>query len=286
MDEAHRISDSSILENAPPLQAGILHLSGAESGGLIYTEQVAADGFCSARNRPWLVAINQNIHAAVAFRPSCKSWSCPACALANRKRWIAIAINGVKELNASGQAVDFTTITSHPQLGAARSFQVFPHAWKSLYRRYKRELAAQGQSAPTYLGVPERHQDGRLHSHLINSPGLPERWWKDNAAACGLGYMADVEEGITLGVGGYVGKYLGKTLGEPWPRHSHRVRTSQNWPKLPPPDPKGWTFRKVPSDHEIAAVLDEFAQMDYATVLASAEGAWRLLDALPLDQLL
>jgi len=284
MHETGSETDSSILQNAPTLQAQVLHLSPDAGGGLIYTEQVSADGMCSARSRPWLLAINHTVHAAIAFRPTCKSWSCPACALANRKRWIAIAIHGVEELNASDQAVDFTTITSHPKLGAEATFRVFPDAWQKLYKRYRREVASRGLPAPTFLGVPERHQDGRLHSHLINSPGLPEKWWKDNAAACGLGYIANVKEGISLGVGGYVGKYLGKTLGEPWPKHSHRVRTSQTWPKLPERDPVGWTFRKLPLNRELAPVLDEFAQMSYETILASPDGAWRLLDALSIEK--
>jgi hypothetical protein len=83
-----------------------------------------------------------------------------------------------------------------------------------------------------------------------------------------------------------VGKYLGKTLGEPWPKYARRVRTSQSWPKLPAPEKPDWSFRKVPQNVEISGVLETFTGSGYTTVLASAEGAWPLLDALSADQML
>lgn len=271
-------ADSSL----PQLQAVSLSLSGGAADGLIYIEHFTAgtekDG-CTARNRPWLAARNDSSKSLVLFRPSCKTWGCLSCGLVNRNRWIATAISGVEQLKAADRQVDFLTLTSHEKLRGDASWRVFPPAWDKLGKRYRR--AVPDGSLAAYMAVPERHADGSLHTHAIITGGLPRRWWKDNARACGLGFMADVQEVADLGVGGYVGKYLGKTLGEEWPRNKRRVNTSRTWPRLPPPEPPaGWVFEKVPTDKQLSIYALEADWGGFDVYKASAETAWQWLDAL------
>ena len=84
-----------------------------------------------------------------------------------------------------------------------------------------------------------------------------------------------------LGVAGYVSKYLGKTMGEAWPKYKRRVNTSRSWPTLPDLEQQpGWMFRVVPRNREIWQVCENLAALGHSTFLASAEGAWTLIDRL------
>jgi hypothetical protein len=270
----------SILPQDSAVRAVSLSLSDGVASGLIYIEQFGGKAeSCSARNRPWLIAYKSSSRAAVLFRPTCKTWGCPACGVVNRNRWIARALAGTEQLRDEGRNVDFLTITSHEKLRGAASFRVFPIAWDRLRRRYARALSAGDPGA--FLAVPERHQDGTLHTHALITGGLTKRWWKDNARECGLGYQSDVKEVVDLGVAGYVGKYLGKTLTEEWPKHKRRVNCSRAWPELPDmPTPEGWTFRKVPQNSPISVVAADLSQQGYDVLLASPESAWGWLDEL------
>lgn len=273
------MSDSSL----PQLTAVPLSLSGGAADGLIYIELFGrqAETGCTARSRPWLAATNAASKKLVLFRPTCKTWGCLSCGHVNKRRWIARAISGVEQLRAAEQRVDFLTLTSHEKLRGAASWRVFPPAWDKLRRRYVRAVPGGAQAA--FMAVPERHQDGSLHTHAIITGGLPERWWKDNARACGLGYMTDVQEVADLGIGGYVGKYLGKTLGEQWPRNKRRVNTSHNWPALPDkPEPEGWTFTKLPRGKQLSHYALEADWDGYDVFMASPETAWQWLDELGL----
>jgi hypothetical protein len=244
---------------------------------LIYLEQFHANQTCQKANRPALIAFNSARKVAILFHPTCKCWNCEACGQVNKRRWIARAVHGCSTLHTAGRETNFVTLTSHEKLNAAGSFAVWPKAWKKLHARWRREV---GSHQP-YFAVPERHENGRLHMHLICCGDLKKRWWKDNARACGMGYQSDVQEIADLGIAGYVGKYLGKTLEEGWPTGTRRVRTSRDWPDLPElTDTEGWTFRKVPQKRELAAIDRNLYRMGYDVVYASAEGSWALIDAI------
>jgi hypothetical protein len=104
-----------------------------------------------------------------------------------------------------------------------------------------------------YIMVPERHRDGRLHIHALTDTPLTTRWWKDNGAGCGLGYIAEEEAVRSAGMAaGYVAKYLAKMLaGHGWPRGFHRVRTSRNWPReVQEKELPGWSFLTFTSEIE------------------------------------
>jgi len=85
-----------------------------------------------------------------------------------------------------------------------------------------------------YVLLPEQHLDGRLHIHALASNGVENRWLKNNARACGLGFMneSDLIENHKDAIP-YMVKYLDKAIAdENWPNRFRRVRTSQKWPKL------------------------------------------------------
>lgn len=86
-----------------------------------------------------------------------------------------------------------------------------------------------------YLLVTEKHKKGgRIHAHFLTNAQMNERWYKDNARACGLGYEAKVEPIESDGkAAAYVSKYISKSLGgQPLPRKFRRVRCTQNWTAL------------------------------------------------------
>jgi hypothetical protein len=263
-------------------EAFSLPLSDGNASGLFYIEQLAAQPGCSTPNRPWMVAQNANTKMAIFFQPTCKLWSCPFCAEINAKRWVLRGFNGVQTLQEKGITVDFVTITSHEKLSAEQTFRVFPLAWPKLYRRYKR--AVEKSDPKAFIAVPERHKDGRLHSHLLISGHLGTRWWKDNARECGLGYKASEDEIKTLGIAAYISKYISKTLDEKWPKGKRRVNTSRTWPALPEmPLKLGWSFRTMATDEKLKPILGDLTGSGYTVFGVPTAKAWTLLDDLSVD---
>jgi hypothetical protein len=186
---------------------------------------------CQTPNRPVMIGLSPATKRAIVFVPDCEMWSCPECAPKLRARWIARVAHGVKALLATGEPVQFVTITSHERL---KTFQAchakFPDAWQKLYKAIKRltpEL--------TYALIPEKHQDGRMHMHMLSNTAMTTRWLKDNARSRGLGFQAYIKPVENVGHAAvYVSKYLGKGLDhEPLPPHFRRIRLSQNWAVLP-----------------------------------------------------
>ncbi|HEY9758875.1 MAG TPA: hypothetical protein V6C97_27145, partial [Oculatellaceae cyanobacterium] len=203
-------------------------LSGAESDGLSNLEQLDAPTECTTPRRPFLRGVNHEERKAVFFQPRCKLWSCPYCAQVNRALWTARAYHGASVLAGDDEShpdvISFLTLTSNRKLGPDATMRVFSSAWIKLRHRAHRS-ASQGQ----YLLIPERHKDGRLHAHAVETFNLGQRWWKDNSAECGLGFMVEEEEARTPGGAAYyVAKYLAKSLGvQNWPKGWRRVRTSR-----------------------------------------------------------
>jgi hypothetical protein len=238
------------------------------AGGLSYIEQLNNADKCTTPRRPILRAVNHTEHVAVFFRPRCKLWSCPYCAEENRKLWIARAYYGAAVL----EQVCFLTLTSHPKLSPAASVGVFGQAWNVLRLRARRS-APEGQ----FMMIPERHKDGRLHAHAIETFALGTRWWKDNAAECGLGYMAEEDVAHTpQGAAWYVGKYMTKQLeGGSWPKGWRRARTSRDWPKLPPmPVSEDWSFTSLPNDEALNTAIARLEQGGYFIIVADTGSAW------------
>jgi hypothetical protein len=235
-------------------------------------EQLHADE-CQNVRTPLLKAVNSTIRKAVYFHPRCKLWSCPVCSQINKELWTWRAFDGTKKLlKDNGGSVEFLTLTSHEKLNAAASVDVWPDAWKKLYMRAKRRCPDM-----EYFAVPERHKSGRLHVHAIITAAMAKKWWKDAARACGMGYQADLQEVLQLGgVGSYVGKYLGKTLEySNWKRGFRRVRTSQQWPKLPMLAlPEGWHFQKLEERMPLQLEINSLQRRGYEVALMGHRTAW------------
>ena len=211
----------------------------SSEGGLSIIEQVGrmqAQSSCGKASRCYLVGVLPDGGGMGFFRPDCKCWNCAGCAAKLRARWTLRSYLGVQAYQARGEHFQFVTLTSHEKLmGLSQTLHVWPKAWSKLRRRVQR-------AAPSwhFILVPEQHQDGRLHVHLIASANLGTRWWKNNARASGLGYKAEDAEfkawdGDPALAAWYVAKYMDKQmLITAWPRKFHRIRTSQHFPELPP----------------------------------------------------
>ena len=180
-----------------------------------------------------LIAFDKNTHRALVTRANCDSWNCPECKQRMSDRWGMRAIIGARQIIASGDPLDFVTITGHEKLKTFEATEaVWRSAWSKLYAAVKRK-----QPSLMYFIVPEKHKDGRMHVHALWNAGVSQRWLKDNARRRGLGYQAKI---IHLTEGGkaarYVCKYIGKGLGDDVPAHFRRVRVSQNWADIPEPE--------------------------------------------------
>lgn len=247
------------------------------AGGLSSIEQVDAPTECVTPRRPFLRGVNHEKRQAVFFQPRCKLWSCPYCAQVNRALWTARAYHGASVLAAEAEdqktTISFLTLTSNRKLGPEASMLIFQAAWTKLRHRARRSTP-QGQ----YLIIPEQHKDGRLHAHAVETFNLGTRFWKDNSAEVGLGYMAEEEEAHTPGGAAYyVAKYLAKSLGsQEWPKGWRRVRTSQMWPKLPEmPKADGWEWWRVPAEEALSVVAGGLEREGYEVVFLDHVEAWR-----------
>lgn len=167
------------------------------------------------------------------YQPRCKQWSCPECARDNKLFWQARIGYGYDiYINQGVQGWNMLTITSSPKLtNTAQCLYVWPSQWAKLSARIRRRY-----KNVKYVLMPEQHQDGRVHWHMIASNNISTRWLKDNAPYCGLGFeqhakrISNSSKAIY-----YVSKYLGKSiLIAKWPKYLRRIATSQKWPILPP----------------------------------------------------
>lgn len=227
---------------------------------------------CETPGRPYLIGVNSGEKRAVLFQPRCKLWSCPICGQTNKARWTIRAYQGVKVLIERGKEVDFLTLTSHERLDPIGTIIVFKHAWDQLNKRIRRAVPNY-----SYLLVPEQHKDGRLHAHLIETSGLPKRWFKDNARECGLGYEVDVDT-IRSPEGGafYVAKYLGKQLeAQQWPKGFRHVRTSRDFPPLPALEKlEGWEWRPLKKNESLEEIEARYCEAGFHIIRAGSHSAW------------
>lgn len=200
--------------------------SGRAADGLSIIEQLHALR-CETPNRPLLRALSEDRKLVLYFRPRCKSWNCPACAETNKRLWTARIYEGTSYLLQMGASISFTTLTTHEKLSSAQSVKLFSQQWRKLHMRARR---ATGSAIREYVLIPEKHKSGKLHAHMLDTFSLDTRWWKDNARACGMGFMAESEFAKTPGgAANYASKYLGKQLNERWIKNFRRVRKSQHF---------------------------------------------------------
>jgi hypothetical protein len=197
-----------------------------------------------------MLGYNKEQKKARIFAPPCNRWSCPVCSDDLRAQWSWVALYGTKKLQEDGRGLVFVTITSHEKLSVAGAMAVWPSAWKQLHTRIVRAVGP-GE----YVRVTEQHESGKLHVHMVTTWGFTQTWLKDNARACGLGYIADVRPVLHApGAALYVSKYLAKQ-DYAWPKRWRRVSTSRRWPKLDEkPDIEGWQHTIVDKRRTMAEI--------------------------------
>lgn len=232
---------------------------------------------CEAPNRPMMKAINEELGKVVFFQPRCKLWSCPACSEVNKRLWTVKVYHGAMTLLDLGETLYMITLTSHERLSREGSVNVWPKAWKKLHSRAKyRQRTAQ------YVLIPERHKSGKLHVHLISTWSMKQKWWKDNARECGLGYQNRVREVKEPAIAAwYVSKYVGKSIAdEEWPRGFRRVRVSQQWPKLPRGELPNWRFSVVDKKETLSEAVARMRESGLEVEILDHRAAWEYIAAI------
>lgn len=203
--------------------------------GLSFIEQLQnlASNECSKVNRPYLTGIETEREIALLMRPNCDCWNCPQCAARNAKRWIARIINHVNKADTVNGWHMFT-LTAHERWRSdAASVKNLRQGWKKLYNRMRYEFGVS-----QYCKVWEMHEKSGFHLHGLIDSVIAERWLKDNARQCGMGYQVDIHAVDNAGqVAGYIAKYFLKSEYEAnsrgLPANLRRIEVSRNWTKLP-----------------------------------------------------
>lgn len=197
---------------------------------------IRTDEPCTAKNRVMLWSYGKETGLIYIYRPGCGTWGCTGCRKRLQRYWTLRISKHVEGGVSKGEHWQFVTLTSHEKLKTMEAtVAVWPDAWGKLYQRLKRNNGGKIQ----YVLVPEFHQNGRMHAHMLTETYIKKRWWKTNARECGLGYQAEVEDIVENGSSAawYISKYLGKDMDEGnWPHGFRRVRTSRGWPDLPKHD--------------------------------------------------
>lgn len=234
---------------------------------------------CTGKNRPFMVARNNKHKTAIFFQPRCKLWSCPTCAETNAALWAITAYHGTQILAKSGLNLMFTTVTNHERLSPEMAYRLWPEQWKKL-----RQRAVRAAGTFEYLLIPERHASTKMHVHLLNTGSLTERWWKNNARSCGLGYQDKSIKINNPRLGAwYTTKYLAKQLQDTaWPRGHRHVRTSQHWPRPiqnPLPDVD---FIPVPRDRSVSEMVEGYETIGFDCLIVDHHEAWQVLSYLDI----
>lgn len=184
---------------------------------------------CASKTRPIIVGENRLESKAIIYVPRCKMWSCPSCADLNKSFWAIKIYLGIDDYKARG-LVDwsFLTITMR---GYHDNFEKCVAAWPKIWSRLSSRIRYHHKGV-RYVLLPEQHEDGRLHVHMIASATIKKRWIKDSAFGSGGGFMGDSKPlKSSKKAAWYVSKYVGKSLGViAWPPKFRRIRTSQKWP--------------------------------------------------------
>jgi len=195
---------------------------------------------CIAEKRPVLYA--QTGRSIIVYQPACKSWQCPECAKVKRAEWRERIGLGIKQYHSQGVCDwSFVLLTSNRKWKTQEvCIERWPDAWKKLSTRIKREYGN-----VHYAALPELHESGLLHMHLIighwsDAPkgrakwGKIARWYKKNAAECGLGWFANSKPCCDyLAAARYATKYMTKSMVlNGWPENLRRVRVSAGWPEV------------------------------------------------------
>jgi hypothetical protein len=177
---------------------------------------------------------------------------------------------------ACGEKLNFLTLTHRGGISPARARQRWRDCWPKLSARMRRA----SPDKIKYLYVHEQHKSGVMHTHMILSGCWDERWWKDNPARTGFGYMNDISDVEDyLQAGSYVAKYLAKQLNLlKWPPGWRRLGTSRDWPKLPEARKTiGWDWLVSMSAIDARAEIEGLHLKGYRIEVQADEGLAALI---------
>jgi len=186
---------------------------------------------CRNPKSPYLVGMAKAENKAVVFKGDCDTWECEECQIKKRSQWVARAVLGLMQITSTHQTSVFVTVTTAEWYKEpAEAIAAFPRAWNKLYGRLRRSNCDLQYLMTIEFGQKTSH----MHAHFLTNATQNERWYKNNARACGMGFQAKVEPVESDGkAAAYVSKYIGKSLaGQRLPPKFHRVRCSQNWATL------------------------------------------------------
>lgn len=183
----------------------------------------------------------------------------------------------------SGLNIHLVTVTAHERHSVSRAVAVLPNGWDKLRKRWRRAV---GKYA--YAMIPEVGKKGHFHVHLITSITMGKRWWKDTARACGFGYSNDESDRFinAARAGYYGGKYLAKqlTVGT-YKKGFHRVRVSQDWPKLPAlPKNEAWQFSPWLQGRDLETQFNRLNALGYNVALADDRASWHFISTGELTE--
>jgi len=226
---------------------------------------------CPRDDTPVLFGYHAETKRAISFKTACKRWDCPYCGEVNRFRWSLRAAVGAREFVQAGKMLRFHTLTFPGWMQQNETLQRWRASWPKLSSRWRRAV-----DDLEYMYIHEQHNDGRLHVHMISTSSLNTRWWKENAPACGFGYIVEEEDvRCNVAVAAYAFKHLGsdfvaadsvsretsvraraemtkQAAMHHWPKGWRRVSTSRGWPSLEEWEKMdGWEWDVLFSDDQL-----------------------------------
>lgn len=165
----------------------------------------------------------------------CGKWSCEVCRKHNAKMW---AWRARIQIDGSTETFWCWTFTLGSKYKTPRQgYEALKKLWNALRMNMQRHYCKDGTGKKlkwTYMAFVEIQPKKRKmpHFHILTNIPAPYRI-KDFAVHNGFGHQAKSDEIDSQKAAYYVTKYTSK--GDPnMPTKFRRVRTSQNWAKLPP----------------------------------------------------
>lgn len=189
--------------------------------------------YCSNQSAPFLVGDFKTRKKRVIAKARCKLWTCPECSLLNKSQHFNRVANGLQSLSEQNIELSFVTITCHEKWrGQNASVKNWRKNKDKLLARYRRKYKSRYGNACHYVYIPECHKDGTIHIHGVFAGNFGDRWWKDSARQCGLGYMAESTQlSSVLQAVNYCLKYIVKHVGLDIPiKNFRRVNYSSGFP--------------------------------------------------------
>jgi len=212
----------------------------------------------------------------------CNNWNCPRCGQQRAREEYGRIVVGSREIAKNNQLYLFT-ITCRGREMSHEQAEAGYLAWTNNLLTRLRTAFKRAGGLWAYASVTERQKRQHPHSHYITTYFPPDAEWikkgerkyffttgqyflaKHNTlqseyleracAECGLGNQYDISRLESVEAGSrYAAKYLFKAdiFQTIWPKGWHRVRYSNNWPKLPEVETNAFILMTTEDWHRLA----------------------------------